>query len=378
MRVVCLLLSCALCFAACTSSGIPISEGPGNSASPDAGTEIKTTTPVLTRIGEIPKTGTTAMAIQCANERICWLNTQKVLWQSVDGGKAWREIYQAPEEIVSYSFIDTEIGFSFSFDKLYRTADGGLTWTHQESPLENSNGQTHALWFLGDGKTGWLAGGIYRDQTADELQNGVPNNTRDVTGKRVLEEAIFRTNDGGKTWQQQRFVDGANLGRILQIQFVNAEQGLALGEQVVYQTRDSGATWNSIDFQKSCVRKEYLADEYDVSPDNVEMLDSKLMWISYRDGRVIKTVDGGQHWCDLIQPGAVSFEGTGRELFTAMHFANGNHGWGLGADRLLYETRDGKTWSRVNSELRFNGIDFIGPELGFLVSDNSIYNLRPS
>jgi photosystem II stability/assembly factor-like uncharacterized protein len=66
----------------------------------------------------------------------------------------------------------------------------------------------------------------------------------------------------------------------------------------------------------------------------------------------------------------------GWELFTAMHFDNTEHGWALGDNRFLYETTDGgKTWNRVNSEIRFHDMKFIGLGRAFLVSDKDIYNL---
>ena len=165
-----------------------------------------------------------------------------------------------------------------------------------------------------------------------------------------------------------------NWGRIFQIQFVNENQGIAIGNREVYSTTEGGVTWKPIDFNKNCVRREYLEEDYDASPDNLTVFDSKFVWVSYLDGRIIKSIDGGKHWCDLIHPGEIAFDGPGLEYLTAMHFDNAEHGWGLGADRFLYETTDaGKTWTRLGSDIRFNSIDFIEPGSAFLVSDKSIY-----
>ena len=192
IRILCLLMSCGLWFTGCTNRGNTVSKQ----------NETSTTIVGLTKVGELPATESTALALQCANEQICWLNTRKFLWQSVDGGKNWQEISRASDddEINGYYFINPQIGFRLSFHKLYKSEDGGRTWTHQQSPIEAPAGEIRSLWFLEDGKTGWLAGGIYRDQTSLELKSGVANNVKDVTGKRVLEEAIFRTDDGGRSW----------------------------------------------------------------------------------------------------------------------------------------------------------------------------------
>jgi photosystem II stability/assembly factor-like uncharacterized protein len=377
MRFLILLVSCALCLTACNRAGNDVARNSLDSAPADESKVSNTNIAGLTKVGDLPTADDSASAIHCTSELVCWVNTRNLLWLSVDGGKSWREIYRTPnvEEILNYVFIDAERGWSHSFNNLHRTDDGGKTWAKHESPIDDPKGQLRLLWFLGDGKTGWLAGGRYRDQTNEELKYGVPNNAKDVTGRQVLQETIFRTNDGGKTWQRQALPQN-RIGRILRIQFLNEKQGMALGERLAYLTEDGGTNWKPISFNKSCVRKEYLNEDYEASPDNVEMLDSKLFWISYSDGRIVKSEDGGRHWCDMVQPGQIAFESKGHKLLASMHFDSAEHGWGLGSDRHLYETRDGgKTWTRVSGDLSFNGMTFLGTGRGFLISDKSVYTI---
>ncbi|HEY0761499.1 MAG TPA: hypothetical protein VGD61_03925 [Pyrinomonadaceae bacterium] len=375
-RIIGLLMSCVLCFAGCSNAGTTISKDSSNSASSATQNESNTSTPGLSKVGELPLTDRPDFSIDCVNEQVCWLSTQKILWQSVDGGKNWQEIYHTPgdELILGYHFTNAAVGWSFSFSRLYKTEDGGRTWIHESSPLEGPNGEIRSLYFLADGKSGWLAGGLYRDQTKEELKFGVPNNTKDVTGKRVLVEAIFHTADGGKTWQKS-LNDGV-WGRIRRIQFANEKQGIALGNLAIYRSNDGGVTWNSSELNKSCVRREYVEQDYAISPLTLAMLDFKVIWIGYEDGGVIRSVDGGRHWCDVMSPEQMATKEAGWELFTAMHFDNAEHGWALGDNRFLYETTDGgKTWSRVNSEIRFHDMKFIGLGRAFLVSDKDVYNL---
>ena len=59
-----------------------------------------------------------------------------------------------------------------------------------------------------------------------------------------------------------------------------------------------------------------------------------------------------------------------------MDFEDSSHGWGLGWDRFLYETKDGgKTWSRVTSELRFDDMTLSGRRDVLLISEEGIYRI---
>ncbi len=377
MKIKFLLATYALCLAACASAGTDSSKPPSEELASETGRPVNASTGGLTKVGDLPDADGPYLAVQCSSQLSCWINTRTTLWKSVDGGKSWQEVHRAPDvdEVLRYVFVDAERGWSFYLDKVSTTHDGGRTWTPQASPFENSAGQIRSIWFLKDGKTGWLAGGLYRRQTSEELKYGVPNNAKDVTGKRVLQEAIFQTSDGGQTWKPAVLTPRLT-GRIVQIRFSDETQGIALGELNTYYTSDGGTRWQPIVFDKKCVRRRHVDEYYDSSPDSVEMLNSGLFWLSYRDGRIVKSLDGGRHWCDLVHEGQIPFEEGSRRFLTAMHFDRAEHGWGLGADRFLYETMDaGLGWARVTSDSRFNGMTFPSIRNGYLISDKSIYSL---
>ena len=334
----------------------------------------------LAKIGDAPDFDSPALAIICVDENTCWINSPRKLWRSVDSGKHWQEVYRSrsdEDEIQACHFVSSEYGWRISYHKLFVTHDGGYTWAEQPSPFEYPTGESRSLWFLGQ-KTGWIAGGTFRTQTPTELKFGVPNNARDVTGKMVLEQAVFQTTDGGKTWKKQSFQSsgGASIGRILRVRFLNDLRGVALGERNFYYTSDGGNHWLRPNLNNNCVRSKYKSD-YDASPANVEMLDARNWWITYDDGRIIRSADGGNVWCDFVQPEEIPFDEAGHHYFTVLHFDTAAHGWGLGWDRFLYETKDaGKHWTRVSSEIKFDSMDFPNKSNGFLVSHAGIFGTR--
>jgi photosystem II stability/assembly factor-like uncharacterized protein len=333
----------------------------------------------LIRVGDSPPFDSPALTIQCVDEQTCWINSPRILWQSLDGGKTWQEINRAPkdEDVQSFDFIDGKKGWLIRFDKLYKSEDGGRNWAYRTSPMENLDGDMRSLSFPKDGDIGWLAGGQYRPQTPEELKSGVPNNTKDLSGKRVLEEAIFRTNDIGQTWEKQ-FASGS-WGRIMLIKAINKDQALALGEHNVYFTANGGKNWQRSTFRKNCVAKDFFTEEYEATPVSPFLLDSNTWWLAYGDGRVVKSVDAGRTWCDLVLPRTVMFEDENSipQYFTNMHFENSDHGWALGWDRFLYESKDGgKHWVRVTSEIRFDSMTFWNRGNGLLISKVGVFRVQ--
>lgn len=330
------------------------------------------------RIADLPGDGF-GYGIQCVGERFCWLYDSKKLWESRDAGATWSLVHAIAEkdDPEEYHLVSERVGWKHSHLGVFKTMDGGRTWIRKSTPLDSLDGEVRSIWFLTDTKTGWLGGGAFRPQTEEELKFGVANNTKDVTGKKVLEEAILRSDDGGETWQRQTLPVGGGWGRLLAIKFFDENHGVAVGGVDLYYTSDGGKSWKSPSFKKTCVLKEYLSDYYDARPLDVEMPNSKEWWISFNDGRIAKSVDGGRSWCDLLHAGKVAFEDLGREGFIKLHFVTPQEGWGLGVDRFVYETKDGgKSWNRLTSEIKFDSMFFLNHKHGLLVSKQGLFRME--
>jgi photosystem II stability/assembly factor-like uncharacterized protein len=382
MRALCVLLLVSI--TACSSAG-RISSEPGRKQSPEnqsiAPSQPSTKTGILQKVGDAPNSANSNYTgLQCVGEQTCWLNDSGNLWKSDNGGRSWRQVYTVAggQEILSYYFADTQTGWALSSDGLYKSVDGGQSWNRQQSPIDSPLGQIYSIHFQPGGKTGWLAGGIFRPQTTEEMRSGVPNNTKGITGKEVLEEVIFRTGDGGLTWQQQS-LSPKLIGRITSVQFFDEDHGAAMGELNIYYTKDGGKKWIKSGFKSNCVKEEYLSDNYDSRPKAIEMLDVNLWWLSYDDGRIIKSVDGGRTWCDLLQPGKVNFDEPGMTFFTKMYFDNPEHGVGLGWDQYLYETKDGgSNWQRLISDVKFKCLSPLTSHCKLAVSGTNVFCIKDS
>jgi photosystem II stability/assembly factor-like uncharacterized protein len=307
------------------------------------------------------------------------LYDSRKLWESRDGGATWSLVHAIAEkdDPEEYHLVSEPVGWKHSHLGIFKTSDGGRTWIRKPTVLDSPDGEVRTIWFLKDGKTGWIGGGAFRPQTEEELKLGVANSTKDVTGKKVLEEAILRSGDGGETWQKQTFFVEGGWGRLLRVKFFDENQGVATGEADVHYTSDGGKSWKPPSFKKRCVREEYLSDYYDARPLDVEMLNSKEWWISFNDGRIAKSVDGGRSWCDLLQAGKLAFGDSARKGFIKLHFVTPLEGWGLGVDGFVYETKDGgKRWDRLISEIKFDSMFFLSQTYGLLVSKQGLFRLQ--
>lgn len=158
-------------------------------------------------------------------------------------------------------FIDKKRGWILGYLKssneslvLY-TEDGGLSWARQQLP---PNDVATDFDFVGDGH-GWIVS---------------------VKGN------ILRTDDGGKTWQTQRF-GGPTDFPLSKVDFRDSKNGIAVGGLgTILQTSDGGDHWSSV---KSPV-DSLLLDVQFSSKNRDEG------WIVGGKGVILHTKDGGRTW----------------------------------------------------------------------------------
>jgi len=237
-----------------------------------------------------------------------------------------------------------------ALQEFLKTEDGGRTWVEQPKPLTDyPSGELRTIRFLKGGKIGWAGGGIYRPLTRDEERTGVPRNISDPPSHSVLKPAISYTEDGGKTWLRQSIPNDS--GRISGFTFLNEQQGLAFENSGLFYTTNGGKQWKRVDFKKSCTDERHL-EGYDMSPLEVFFLDSRNAWLTFEHGRIAKSSDGGQSWCDLLGPDSLKFDYYER-YFKKIHFTDSLHGFGLGANRPTI--RNERRWENMEQSGGYSG-----------------------
>lgn len=211
---------------------------------------------------------------------------------------------------------------------------------------------------------------------------------------------IYKSSDAGRTWTFLGLRDTRQIGRILidpkdpNILFV-AALGHAYGankERGVFRSRDGGKTWQSVLFKDENTGAIDLASD----PRNPQIIYAALWqtrrppWSVYPPSNgpgsgLYKSTDGGDHWQQLIGNGLPS-EGLGRigiaiaptdskRIYLILHASEGG----------LYRSDDsGQNWIRTNSESRIWGrgwyfcdvaVDTKDPDTVY-VSNTSLYRSR--
>jgi photosystem II stability/assembly factor-like uncharacterized protein len=144
---------------------------------------------------------------------------------------------------------------------------------------------------------------------------------------------IFRTTDGGQTWEFR----GQAPGPVFQLFFVDLLNGwvLDLDEPRIHRTFDGGATWHTTTIPN--MPRGPLSRLF--------FLDPSTGWAVGGGGTILKTTDGGATW--QLQP-----SGTTRDL-EAIHFTDRQHGWAVGYMNTILKTTDGgATWQKVDDDLK--------------------------
>lgn len=261
-----------------------------------------------------------------------------------DGGQHWHSSVIPAAIPRQISFVDALHGWILTGWQqpggaaepvsVFRTTDGGQDWKSVATALFSDTtppgrlpygGQKSGISFL-NASTGWVTG------------------TVSLAGPSWL----YITHDGGSTWQQQALpipagIPSARLSLlsptffsstngVLPVQFLDPDSEKPLAT-VIYRTSDGGTTWQA-------------TTPLTGSWQPVDFVDSLHGWVT--DGTVLAaTGDGGNRWLKFSP-------GTPFQRVSQLDFVNDHHGWavstGVAASTSLLETVDGgHTWKAIPS-----------------------------
>ncbi|MEW6271001.1 MAG: YCF48-related protein [Thermodesulfobacteriota bacterium] len=208
--------------------------------------------------------------------------------------------------------------------------------------------------------------------------------------------AIFRTTDGGVTWESQ---PTPTLDYLFAVDFTSPTHGVVVGKSgVVLTTEDGGQTWVQRD---SGTDRNLFSVAY-ASPTH--------LWAVGDWGAVIESTDGGATWKDRTLPedvvltsqswpdeqtgyiagefGTVQKTTDGGRTFAPVStetdktifgiaFPSPSDGWAVGIDGLVLRTKDGgQTWTPQRGRLDAGSLE----QLGFMeaMKNPGLYDVRLS
>jgi photosystem II stability/assembly factor-like uncharacterized protein len=176
---------------------------------------------------------------------------------------------------------------------------------------------------------------------------------------------LYRTLDGGNSWQKVVIADGAE---VRSVYFSDVRNGWAGGwDGVIYHTTDAGQTW----------RKQQTSLDYQIQ--QIFFVDALRGWatafICYPDLRrmaaLMRTSDGGDKWEILL-----NVEADSPRAVTSLVFVSANEGWGIDSWQynIVHTVDGGKTWKIQQRRMDhgWNSLSFINDREGWAIGGDGI------
>lgn len=282
------------------------------------------------------------------------------LFRTSDGGESWTKVAERPGTFIrALGFIDERTGFIGNVgtdyypnvtdrQPLYRTDDGGTTWTPVTAAgLERMAGVC-AIDILPVNRV--FQGELRRSHMIH------------AAGRVGGPAFVLRSLDSGASWTVQDLT--AQAGMILDIRFLDARNGFIAAatssdveqaQALILRTRDGGASWQeawrgSRRFE-NCWKMSWPSrrvgyatiQSYDQAAGNTRRL-------------VLKTANGGRSWRELPLVDAAGVQEFG------VGFVDEQRGW-VGCRANGYETRDaGRSWQAIEFGAAVNKIRIVRGE----------------
>jgi photosystem II stability/assembly factor-like uncharacterized protein len=270
--------------------------------------------------------------------------TRGLVWRNIGPHRGGRSVAVAgvPGRPLVYYFGGTGGG-------VFKTTDAGITW----KPV--TDGQ------LGTGSVGAIA---VADSDPNVVYVGMGESC--IRGNVSHGDGVYKSVDAGKTWRHVGLRDTRQIGRVrvhprdADLVYV-AALGHAFGpnkERGVFRSKDGGATWQNVLF----VDDKTGAVDLVLDPTNPRVLYAgfwqvvRLPWAFESGGpgsALYKSTDGGDTWQKLTGEGLP--KGLLGRIGVAVSPANPNRVWAIveAEEGGVFRSDDaGRTWRRTNEDRR--------------------------
>jgi photosystem II stability/assembly factor-like uncharacterized protein len=296
-----------------------------------------------------------------------------VIFHTTDGGINW-DMFNPYTwlNLRDISFFNTKYGIAIG-DNGYtlKTTDGGLTWTEQKEPSDLNFSDIYIInleLIFALNNTGYIFKSTDFGVSWEIVSNAFCYENlysvyfQDSDNGWVGGNKLYRTTDGGKSWNLIKLDLYDYSLKILSIKFLNKNFGCIVGRSekggLVLRTTDGGISW-------SYNYKGFI-------PLNVFILDSNILFIcgtqytgkTGNQRMISKSIDGGKTWNLQLFPSSFGYE------LQKFAFTDNNHGFAVGYQAYFTTNNCGETWKeamKYNEGL--NNIFFLNSSIGWIVGN---------
>lgn len=265
-------------------------------------------------------------------------------------------------ELNTVYFTSATTGFtSGSFANIYKTTDGGSSWSSVGNNFTRDFSFYNSTYGYGSGVVGYNmkrtvdGGNTWTVITPPSTSSmwGVCATSISTAYFITTDHKVHKTTDGGASFTSTTLPGSDNLTDIC---FPTSTIGYTLSTGgLIIKTSNSGSSWSTI----------YTATG--VSLYAICFLDSDKGYAAGSGGTVLKTTDGGTSWTP-VSPDAVS-------NFKGMCFIDANHGIVVGEGGVIYHTNNGgSSWiSDVSGTTNnLNSVFYIGSNTAVVVGAGGV------
>jgi photosystem II stability/assembly factor-like uncharacterized protein len=266
-------------------------------------------------------------------------------------GMRWREIGPfrggRSDAVAGSSARPFEYYFGTTGGGVYKTTDGGITW----APVT-------------DRYFGGTVGGIAVSESNPDIVY-VGTGESDIRGNVSHGDGVFKSTNAGRTWEYAGLRDTRQIGRIrIHPKKPDVVYVAALGhvwgpnpDRGIFKTTDGGKTWQKILFRSDSAGAVDLV----LDPSDPEVIYATI-WHAYRQpwklvsggmgSGIFKSTDGGAHWTEITRNRGLP-PGTIGKVGIAISPAKPRRLWALieaDSGGVFRSDDGGATWTRTNAE----------------------------
>ncbi len=255
------------------------------------------------------------------------------IFKTADGGETWTSQEVSDGELLEViGFATKDIGVVGGFNgKMYRTTDRGATWSEVVS-----------------GVPGRITGIDFSDENVGYLCT-------------ILPGEVYKTIDGGQTWHLT-YSDAASIVRFQDLDASDPDSVFVAGSEGSYlATLDGGHNWQlrQVEANPTLI---FLDVEHLGGGTVMLAGGSRIMAAGLRFGRLFYSTDLGNSWTSWSTDIGQDIE------FHDLLFVNETTGYMSGRHGAVYRTNDaGANWEVLNEVIwdDVNNVDFVSNQVGY-------------